>query len=332
MPLFRAILCRPSLCCAAALILELLNTALAAAELPPLPPVPPAEAPLDRTHPLVGTVVGTDGRLSPAQFIARAQDRDFVLLGEKHDNPDHHRLQAWVIDALVAAGKRPSIAMEMLDTEQSAALDAYRRKPDADAAGLGPALGWEKRGWPRWSLYAPIAEIALRAELPILPANITRAETRAIGRGGRDALTPELGAALAISPRYDAAQSASLTDELRTDHCDQLPEAALPRMAEVQWARDASMARTLAATVGPSVLIAGAGHIRNDRAIPWHLRHIAPGRSMLSVAFVEVRPGRTNPTDYSQSGLFDVLWFTARVDDEDPCVKFRDSLQRRRQP
>ena len=48
-----------------------------------------------------------------------AAARDFVLLGEKHDNPDHHRLQAWMIDALVARGRRPAIAMEMLDAEQA---------------------------------------------------------------------------------------------------------------------------------------------------------------------------------------------------------------------
>jgi uncharacterized iron-regulated protein len=327
MPHFRAVLCHFFSWCAAALMLQMVT--VNAAELPPLPA---AEAPLDRSHPLVGQIVTSAGRLTPSQLVERAQDHDFVLLGEKHDNPDQHRLQAWVVGALVATGQRPAIAMEMLDADQTEALADYRRKSGADAAGLGPALGWEARGWPSWNMYAPIAAVALRADLPILPANLTRIETRSIGRGERAHLHPDVGATLEASPRYDAAQTESLTDELRASHCGQLPDPAVPRMVEVQWARDASMAGALHAAKGISVLIAGAGHVRNDRAVPWHLRHRAPGSSVLSVAFVEVQRDRDDPAAYSQSALFDVLWFTARVDNEDPCVKFRESLQRMRKP
>jgi uncharacterized iron-regulated protein len=327
MPYFRALLSLFFSWCAAASMLQMVTAH--AAELPPLPA---AEAPLDRSHPLVGQIVTSAGRLTPAQLIERAQGYDFVLLGEKHDNPDHHRLQAWVVDALVATGERPAIVMEMLDADQTEALADYRRRPGADAAGLGPALSWEARGWPSWSMYAPIAAVALRADLPILPANLTRADTRSIGRGERARLHPDVGATLEASPRYDAAQTESLTEELRESHCGQLPDAAVPRMVEVQWARDASMAGALHAGPEMSVLIAGTGHVRKDRAVPWHLDHRAPGRSVLSIALVEVQQDRNNPAAYSQSGLFDVLWFTARVDNEDPCLKFRDSLQRMRKP
>jgi uncharacterized iron-regulated protein len=297
-----------------------------------LPALPASEAPLDRTHPLVGQIVTPAGRLSPSQFADRAKDHDVVLLGEKHDNPDHHRLQAWVIEALVASGKRPAVAMEMLDADQQAALSEYRKLSGADAIGLGPAIGWDARGWPSWSIYAPIAAVGLRAELPILPADLTRSAIRAIGRGGVDALRPGLANELESSPRYDAAQSQSLSEELRSSHCGQLPEASLPRMLEVQWARDANMTRMLRSAEREAVLIAGTGHVRNDRAVPWHLRETVPERKVLSVAFVEVQPGRTEPAAYSQTGLFDVLWFTARMEDDDPCVKFRDSLQRMRRP
>lgn len=314
--------------CAAASVL----CALAQPALADLPPLPAAEAPLDRAHPLAGAIVASDGRLSPQQFVERAKDHDYVLLGEKHDNPDHHRLQAWVIEALVAAGKRPAVAMEMLDADQVPMLAAYRSRPDADAAGLGPAVGWEARGWPSWAMYAPIAAIAMQAGLPIVPADLSRAAIRSIGSGGVDAVRPGLATELESSPRYDAAQSQSLAEELRAAHCGHVPEGALPRMLEVQWARDANMARVLRNVERPTVLVAGAGHVRNDRAVPWHLRATVPRVKILTVAFVEVQPGREDPASYGQSGLFDVLWFTARVEDDDPCVKFRDSLKRIRQP
>jgi uncharacterized iron-regulated protein len=205
-------------------------------------------------------------------------------------------------------------------------------RPGADAAGLGAALGWSARGWPDWTIYAPIAAVAMRAGLPIVPADLTRAAIRAVGRGGADALRPGLSNELESSPRYDAARSQSLADELRASHCGRLPESALPRMIEVQWSRDANMARALRAAEPPALLIAGAGHVRNDRAVPWHLRKTTPPGSILSVAFVEVQSGRDDPAAYGQAGLYDVLWFTARVEDEDPCIKFGASLPRMQQP
>jgi uncharacterized iron-regulated protein len=302
-----------------------------------IPPLPAPSAALGQTHPLLGRIVRSqDGRSLTATEMARfAADHDFVLLGEKHDNPDHHRLQAWVVQALVALGRRPAVAMEMLDADQAAALTEYRARPGADAAGLGAALGWQARGWPDWAMYAPIAAVALGADLPIAPANPTRAATRSIGRGGLDALEPPLRDVVAASPRFDAAQSASLAEELRASHCGQLPDAALPRMSDVQWARDAHMASVLR-SAGPAgataVLIAGSGHVRTDRAVPWHLRHITPLRRNLAVAFVEVSDGRNDPKEYGLSDRFDILWFTARVDDQDPCAKFEGSLRRMRQP
>jgi uncharacterized iron-regulated protein len=303
----------------------------ASTSLADVPALPAPAASLERMHPLVGQIVTASGRLTPRQLAERAAAADVVLLGEKHDNPDHHRLQAWVIEAMVALGQRPAIAMEMLDADQAAPLAAYRQTPGADAAGLGAALRWQARGWPDWATYAPIAVAAFRADLPIVPANLTRPQSTAVGHGGIEALEPGLANELESSPRFDAAQGASLEDELRASHCGQLPETALPRMMEVQRARDANMARTLRAA-GRSVLIAGAGHVRTDRGVPWHLRHTAPEQKVLSIAFVEVQADRVDPAAYVEARPYDVLWFTPRVDNEDPCIAFRESLKRARKP
>jgi uncharacterized iron-regulated protein len=306
----------------------------AMAEIPPLPA--PAAA-LGHAHPLLGKIVrAQDGRpLTASQVALLAAGHDFALLGEKHDNPDHHLLQAWMVAALVALGRRPAVAMEMLDGDQAASLAEYRARAGADAAGLGAAVGWQARGWPDWAMYAPIAEVVLTANLPIVPANPTRAATRSIGRGGFEALEPALRDMIAASPRLDPAQSASLAEELRASHCGQLPDAALPRMSDVQWARDAHMATVLRDAAQPgamAVLIAGSGHVRTDRGVPWHLRHVAPARKSLALAFVEVGDRRDDPREYGLSDRFDILWFTARVDDQDPCAKFEGSLRRQRQP
>lgn len=296
-------------------------------------PAPPA-ASLGRGHPLVGRIVqvADEAGITPAQLADIAATREFVLLGEKHDNPDHHRLQAWMIDALVARGRRPAVAMEMLDADQVPALAEYLRQHPRDAGGFGAAVGWNARGWPDWPIYAPIVDVALWAGLPIVPADLTRAERRMAGRDGIAGLAEPIRARLQRAPGLDARQSASLAQELRDSHCGQLPDEAVPRMANVQWARDAHMAAAMLDSASGAVLIAGAGHVRRDRGVPWHLRHAAPARSSVAIAFIEVEESKQDISAYALAEKFEYAWFTPRVDTEDPCTKFRDSLQRLRRP
>src|SRR5215831_17329771 len=84
----------------------------AAAPRPP-PSEPPQEmtwtTQLDRAHPLVGRV--WDCRravfVEPDAALETVGAARVVLLGEKHDNPDHHRLQARVVQSIVARGRHP---------------------------------------------------------------------------------------------------------------------------------------------------------------------------------------------------------------------------------
>jgi hypothetical protein len=76
------------------------------------------------------------------------------------------------------------------------------------------------------------------------------------------------------------------------------------------------------------VLVAGAGHVRTDRGVPIALAALAPDARVLSVAFVEVRDDRQDPGSYAErfgaaTLPFDFVWFTPRVDDSDPCERFR---------
>jgi uncharacterized iron-regulated protein len=97
-------------------------------------------------------------------------------------------------------------------------------------------------------------------------------------------------------------------------------------MALAQHGRDAQMARVLVGA-GPegAVLIAGSGHARLDRGVPYYLALEAPGAPVLSIAFVEVASGKTDPGSYAdaRAGAYHYLWFTPRVTDEDPCAAFQ---------
>ena len=296
------------------------------------PPAPPWEAPLARQTPLTGQIraIRDGAKLTPDALIDRLSKADFVLLGERHDNPGHHRLQAWIAEQLFARNRPYALAFEMIDSSQNEALARYLATSPRDAAGLGAALHWEKSGWPAWTHYQPIAEAALSRGLPILAANLSPVLVRAIAKNGLAALPAPLARSLQLDPEKDSAVLTAHMTEIQAVHCGLLPVRSLSPFAIAQYARDAEMARVMTDQWHKSqerdgvVLIAGAGHARTDRGVPFHLSRMAPDAQVLSLAFIEASDGQTADADLS--GLpYDFVWVTARVDDTDHCDQIRSA-------
>lgn len=303
-------------------------------------PGPPWLSPSGGDHPLAGKIwqpsaAAYAGAGAVVAALARAP---FVLIGEKHDNADHHRIQAWLLGALIERGRRPAVAFEMFTTDQQDRLDRYLDAHPRDAAGLGEAAGWAETGWPAWALYQPIAAAALGAGAPILAASLPRQTVREIARRGVAALGAERVAALGLDLPLPAEATARMQTEIADSHCNQLPEPMIAPMIAVQTAKDAVMAGAMIDGArlperDGAVLIAGGGHVRMDHGVPWHLGRLAPGRGIATVGLVEVEDGWTDPAAYAAKfdtavAPFDFVWFTPRADDEDPCEKYADELRR----
>jgi len=94
-----------------------------------------------------------------------------------------------------------------------------------------------------------------------------------------------------------------------------------------QRARDSALAESLMGGRDGGVLIAGTGHVRNDRGVPVYLRLRVPDATIATLAPLEVREEWTQPEQYTApyGGTlpFDWVWFTPRMDDDDPCARFR---------
>lgn len=291
-------------------------------------------------HALVGRiwVPAEQSFVDPAGLLSRLRSATCILLGEKHDNEDHHRLQAWIVRALVAGGRRPAIAMEMLDTDQSVALRGYLSRHPTDAGGIGAAVGWDRKGWSPWPIYAPIVQPALDAGTRILPANLSRPTIKAVARDGIGTLDPAQVAALRLGDPLPPVDHARMRQEIIDSHCRMLPDAMIEPMVTVLKSRDAFMASVLVEganlpTADVAVLIAGGGHVRNDYGVPWHLRRLAPAKEVVSLTFLEVRDGEFDPDRYAMlfnvdELPFDYVWFTPRVDDADPCQDHAEELRR----
>ena len=280
-------------------------------------------------HPLVGTIWDARER----RFVARTAlesacaRADFVLVGEVHDNPEHHRFQLELLAAIVRAGRRPAVAMEQFDRDHQAALDRARIERPGDAEHLADAAQFDRRGW-HWPFYEPIVAAALRDDLPLVAANLSRRDGFAVVERGYDALGKSVAAHLGLAQPFGAAQAAAMEAAVRYGHCGKLPEKVVPRMAEAQRARDAVMADALLARAAAgAVLISGNGHARRDLGVPLHLAARAPERSVLAVGIVEVVEDRVRAEDYvvpaaGEAPQFDVAVFTPRTERADPCVGF----------
>ena len=293
------------------------------------------ESPVERTHSLVGRIwdVKAGAFIAEDALVSRLATSRFALLGERHDNADHHVLQAKLVRAMLGAGRRPALGFEMLATDDAAAIARYLARSPKDAAGLGDAVNWSRSGWPEWRLYQPIAQAGLDAGVQIVATNLSKAATDAVRKNGLTGLGPALTTQLRLAEPSPETRLA-MTQELRESHCGQMPEAALDRMADIQWARDARMAASLARAGqrDGAVLIAGAGHVRRDRGVPLHLARQAPEALIASVAFVEVEAADPKPGDYgkrfgSDALPFDYVWFTPKVDDADPCEKLKKAME-----
>jgi uncharacterized iron-regulated protein len=266
-------------------------------------------------------------------------DARIVLLGEQHDNPDHHQLQAFVLQRMSDIGRRPVMVFEMVDRDGQQAVDACRTARRCSAADLAAAAEWNERGWPDWRIYAPVLSRVADEDLLVVAGGLGRDQIRAVVKSGNDALDPELRKRLDLDTKLPRKTRDAMVEEIRVSHCGHPPRSLINGMVTAQRLKDAFMASQLAATQisGTTVLIAGNGHTRNDWGVPSHLRRMAPTAARLSIALVEVRDEIMEPADYAElfgaSTLpFDLVWFTARVDELDPCEQFKEQLERMSAP
>ncbi|HLD66653.1 MAG TPA: ChaN family lipoprotein, partial [Pseudomonas sp.] len=230
----------------------------------------------------------------------------WVLVGEQHDNPDHHALQLWLLRSLARQRPSGSLLLEMLGPDQQARIDRAQAmirqgQPPQDLIG---ALAWQP-GWD-WSLYGPLVRYALAQSYPLLAANLSRPQMMQVYRE-----QPTFRGPLSTAK---AVQDALLAD-IRQSHCGLLPEAQLPAMLAVQQQRDRRMAEALLAAPAPAVLLAGAFHVRHDLGVPLHLADLG-ARPGLVLMLAEVGAGVT-------TAQADYVWYSAAQPEQDHCATLR---------
>ncbi len=249
-----------------------------------------------------------------AQLLHHLAAPDFVLLGELHDNPIHHRIRGSLITALAA--RRPAVVFE-----QFADTNAPIPPPAAgqDRESWLDQHGFDRKGW-GWPLHRPVIDAAVDHGRSLWGSGLSREALRTVVRGGESAAPAELRALLERAP-LDSAARAAIDRELVDGHCGQLPPQMIPGMRAAQEARDAAMTRALlrAAADGPALLIAGNGHVRADIGVPRILHAVVSSRTVLAVGLLERDEDGALPAATDRK-MYDLVIVTPRAAREDPCA------------
>ncbi|MEL7941171.1 ChaN family lipoprotein [Pseudomonas delhiensis] len=273
------------------------------------PSLPAWQSPEGRDSAELGVIrdLRSGQALTPEQLLERLEAAPRVLVGEQHDNPDHHALELWLVRALAQRREQGSVLLEMLNPNQqqratAAQADSAAGKPPQD---LYAALAWQP-GWD-WSLYGPLVSWLVKQPAALLAANLDRSEIKRI-----------YGEQPALAGTRSTAEDVRrvLLDDIRESHCGLLPESQMPAMLAVQQQRDRRMAERLKAAPAPAVLIAGGFHVRRDLGVPLHLEDLGAGEGTQVLMLAEV--GKTVTAQQA-----DYAWYTPALPPQDHCAKLR---------
>lgn len=124
---------------------------------------------------------------SQAQVLKRAVSSDVVLLGEMHDQAEHHRWQLHTMAGLHALRGQIVLGFEMFPRRVQPVLDRWV------AGELTEAQFLQQSDWANvWgfdsALYLPLFHFARMHRVPMLALNVERALIREVGRKGESAL------------------------------------------------------------------------------------------------------------------------------------------------
>jgi uncharacterized iron-regulated protein len=248
-------------------------------------PTAPAQSCL---APSTWSVPEADGprRTTATSGIADMAKRQVVLLGELHDEEDHHRWQLQALAALHAQRPAMAIGFEMFPRRVQPVLDKWV------AGELTVKEFLQQSDWNEvWSmpadLYLPLFQFARINRIPMLALNIENKLNKAITEKGWDAV-PEaeregVGRAASATEAYRDFLFEIYRHHLTMKDKDGAKAAKTDRefryFVESQTTWDRAMAEALARSAAPGkgaaplvVGIMGSGHIRHGHGVPHQLR------------------------------------------------------------
>jgi len=131
-----------------------------------------------------------DGNGNPAsidQVLKALDTTDAVFLGEEHDDPVTHAIEAEIFKRAVAQygpKRRVALSLEMFERDVQIVVDEYLSGLISEDHFL-----LSSRPWKNYKTdYRPLVELAKQQKLTVIAANAPRRYVNMVSRNGRDAL------------------------------------------------------------------------------------------------------------------------------------------------
>ena len=270
----------------------LLNSAAIAAE-----PV----APEMRACGKIGTWFdpATGKTIAPAPLMASLARRSVILLGEEHDNAEHHRWQLQMLASLHAHNPELIVGFEMFPRRVQPALDAWAAGK-LDVKEFLKQSDWAKVWGFHPDLYLPLFHFVRQNRLAMLGLNVDRSVISKIGREGWDAVPADQRGGVSKPAAASDAYRRDLADIWIKSHrkrggdksgkSEQAPDPApdpasvmenddFKRFVGAQQTWDRAMAEALvtARKKRPGTLVVGVmgqGHAEYGHGVPHQLRDL----------------------------------------------------------
>ena len=245
-----------------------------------------------------------------------------MLIGELHDNPEHHRHQAAILQGLIERGRLHAVVMEHLDQDQA---NAFNQTEAISKDELALQLAWSKSNWPDFDIFYPIFQVLKANDITVLSGLVTRNELMALYKGELPLLINSDSKVLTILNQALPRQAEdSLLNTIENSHCGMINRDHAKAMLPLQRYRDAYMANRyfeLARSSGVVAYILGNGHARRDYGVPYYLSAINSELKIVSV-------GQKEAGSEMATAAFDFIIDTDRFQRPNPCEKAKHQFKR----
>ena len=220
------------------------------------------------------------GRVEANEVLSRAARAQAVLLGESHENADHHRWQLQTMAALLALQPKMLIGFEMFPRRLQGVLDSWVAGEFGEQEFLR-ASEWNQVWGFDPALYLPLFHFARLNRIRMLALNVDNSLVRTVSLKGI--------AAIPLDKRENVSDPAPATEAYlnwlfpiyaehrKGESSRNAPEFQLFVESQLLWDRALAQRLAEAAKAQPGTLVIGvmgSGHLLHGHGVPRQLKDL----------------------------------------------------------
>ena len=222
------------------------------------------------------------GTLPVENVLADSAKQSVVLLGETHDNPDHHRWQLQTVAALAALRPRMAIGFEAFPRRIQPVLDRWVAGELSEQEFLKESHWGEVWGFDA-AYYLPLFHFARLNRIPMIALNVEQSLPRDIGAHGLDSVPlarrEGVSTPAAPAPGYLDELYQTWAEHLKKGEQRPRNDPEFQRFVQAQQMWDRAMAQAISDRLvrDPGLLIVGimgSGHVADGYGVPHQLRDL----------------------------------------------------------